>query len=113
MNIQVVVTLDGRIVTVSDPLPGGCDQQQWKNLDWREQFIDKNYGLMADGGYSFNPRYEDKKILGYRPYKKPKTEGLSDEKKVKGEEASNIRHAEYEVIVPEMPEYLRLKKEFE
>jgi hypothetical protein len=47
-----------------------------------QQFIDKAFGIMGDGGFSFNRSEDEHKIIGYKPVKKPKGGLLTADKKI-------------------------------
>lgn len=69
-NIIVVVTLEGKIRYVSDPLPHTSnDQGLWNELQLRARFFQKTYGIMGDGIFTFNPEKRSYSIIGVSPFK--------------------------------------------
>jgi hypothetical protein len=55
-NVQIACTPDGRIIFGSDPITNPSDQAIWNELQLREKFRDKDYAILGDSGYTFNPK---------------------------------------------------------
>lgn len=75
LNVLVVVRLDGFIIYCSDPQAKMNDQGFWLESNLRAHFVDKPYGIVADGGFTLN--YKDKKrsmenIISFTPHKRPR-----------------------------------------
>jgi len=50
---------------------GAHDQAHWNELRLRETFLGKAYGIVGDGGFTFNRQADETTIKGYAPHKKP------------------------------------------
>jgi hypothetical protein len=72
LNALFIVLLDGRIIYCSPLDAGSCDQNHWNKLELRKQFEGKMYGIMGDGGFTFNWKTDDVAICGEVLKKKPK-----------------------------------------
>ena len=51
----------------------------------------KTFGIMGDGGFTFNRGEDDEKIIAYKPFKKPKGGSLTLEEKLWNTKLSEIR----------------------
>ena len=60
------------MIYVSNYKKISSDQGHWNSLQLRELFIGKKFGIMGDGGYTFNVKDEKFRIIGINPYTKPK-----------------------------------------
>ena len=80
INFQVIFLLNGRIIFVSGFQKESSDQKQQNDSNVRKLFIGKKFGIIGDAGYTFNKKDEKDKIIGFVPYKKPKST-----KEIKGE----------------------------
>jgi hypothetical protein len=79
---MVICQPDGTIIYTSDPLVGSSDQHHWNNLNLRQLFEDKKFGIIGDWGFTFNHKYGEEKvgeipIIGYTPQKRPRKGKLS------------------------------------
>ena len=62
MNFQLIVLLNGQIIFISKYKEGNSDQKHWNSLNLRKRFINKEYGIIGDAGYTFN-REEDEEVI--------------------------------------------------
>ena len=60
-------------------MPGSHDQRDFNELNTRELFIGKNYGVFGDSGFFFNRLNDTIPIHGYEPKRKPRNGNLTDE----------------------------------
>ena len=60
---------------------GSCDQAQWNELHLRARFLQKSYGILGDGGFTFNRTTDTERINGWKPHKRKKGVPLTDEEK--------------------------------
>jgi hypothetical protein len=84
LSAQVIVHIvTGECLYASDVQNIHNDQQQWNLLNIRSKFLSKNYGLLADGGYTPNlvSTPKDQRIFAAKPYKKAKKSKLTEEEK--------------------------------
>ena len=88
---MVITKLNGKIVYYSPMHVGAHDQSHWNELELRNWFKGKEYGVMGDGGFTFNRASDEDKIVGYKPYKKPKGGSLTLDKKTYNRKLSQIR----------------------
>jgi len=103
VTIIVIVTLDGRILYVSDPQIGPSDQRHWNQLQLRQLFVNKPYGIIGDAGFTFNPRNnnateDNVEILGATRKKRPPHGDLSDKEKRQNRILSSMRAVVENVI---------------
>lgn len=54
LNVLFITLLTGEIIFFSPHRIGAHDQAQWNKLQLREQFVGKNFGVLGDGGFTFN-----------------------------------------------------------
>lgn len=98
LNVIVVSLLNGRIIYISPYLfHGAHDQRDWNALKLREHFIGKDYGIVGDGGFTFNRLFDDEHINGHKPHRRsPTPKGkepvpLTDEEKEANRKLSQFR----------------------
>lgn len=101
LNVLLVVRLDGVIIYCSEPQPKMHDQSFWKETGLRSRFLGKPYGIIGDGGFTFN--YAPKagspaNIISHSPHKRPRRtkanperQKLSDVQKRENAELSKTR----------------------
>jgi len=51
---------DRKIIYASDPLLGSSKQHHWNNFNLRDLFDNKEYGIIAYSGFTFNYKEGDK-----------------------------------------------------
>ena len=73
LNVMFITYLNGVIIYFSAVRVGAHDQSHWNELHLRDRFIGKNFGIMGDGGFTFNRKADTVQIHGYKPIKSPKT----------------------------------------
>lgn len=72
-NVLILVwILTGLIIWVSATFRGAHDQRDFNRTDLRDRFIGKDYGLLADAGFTLNRVTDRVKIKGLTPRKKEK-----------------------------------------
>ncbi len=59
LNVMVLCLLNGVLIFVSKPRMGAHDQSHWNELGLRDKFIGKSYGILGDGGFTFNRKNQD------------------------------------------------------
>lgn len=91
LNVMVITKLNGEIIYHSSLRVGAHDQSHWNELKLREMFVDKEYGIMGDGGFTFNRTDEEIEIHGYKPRKKPKGGTLTLDEKEWNRKLSEVR----------------------
>lgn len=101
LNVLLVVRLDGVIIYCSEPQAKMHDQSFWNQTGLRSRFIGKPYGIIGDGGFTFN--YTTKRgsatdIISFTPHKrarrtkaKPERQKLTDVQKRANAELSKTR----------------------
>ena len=100
LNALFIVLLDGRIIYHSPLDAGSCDQNLWNKLELRKRFEGKTYGIMGDGGFTFNQKTDDVVIRGEVPKKKPKKTKANPNPMLSSEEKErNKVLSSYRVIV--------------
>lgn len=95
-TLILICLLDGRLIFGSEPLIGASDQRHWNDLKLREKFVNKSYGVIGDGGFTFNHRDGDKRfgeipILSAVPHRKPRNRQLDENEKQDNKEISQYR----------------------
>jgi len=95
-GILIACTPDGRIIFASNPTASPSDQAIWKSLKLREQFKDKEYAVMGDSGFNFNPEYATQgsdsfTINALSPYSRRYGHNLTEEEKRFNSTLSAIR----------------------
>lgn len=96
LTIMVICQPDGTIIYASDPLVGSSDQHHWNNLNLRQLFEDKKFGIIGDCGFTFNHKDGEEKmgeipIIGYTPQKRPRKGKLSRIQKKRNRRLSQFR----------------------
>jgi hypothetical protein len=102
LNVLLVVLLSGVIVAAIGPLANMNDQSVWNDHQLRGFFVNKPYGIIADGGFTLNyagplsKRPPD--IIAKTPIKRPRRKKgqkerpkLSDDEKKFNTELSRLR----------------------
>ena len=70
VNIVCIVNPNGKILWSSDWEPGKTTDQSISNKnELRLTFEGKDYGIAADGGFSFNKKDEPRKIIAAKPFR--------------------------------------------
>ena len=82
LNAMFIVLIDGTIIYCSKTSRKLNDQALWNELNLRDLFLDKEYGVMGDGGFFFNRKKDNKEIRALKPTPKPR--------KKKGEQAATL-----------------------
>ncbi len=89
LNVLFIVLLDGRIIYISPTDIGSCDQSLWNSLELQKKYENQPFGILGDGGFTFNRKDEETPILSVKPVKHPckskenKNPRLSSEEKKK------------------------------
>ena len=91
LNVMFITKLNGEIVYFSPLRVGAHDQSHWNELHLRDWFKKKEYGIMGDGGFTFNVKNEKEQIKGYKPAKKPKGGVLTPQQKLSNKKLSQLR----------------------
>lgn len=91
LNVMFIVDLQGEIVFFSSARIGAHDQSHWNELNLRERFVNKDFGILGDGGFTFNWRTDAVQIRGYKPIKTPKGGTLTEEQKKYNKYLSQMR----------------------
>ena len=94
LNMMIITKLNGEIIYFSPLRVGAHDQAHWNELQLRNWFIGKPYGILGDGGFSFNPDPTQPAINGKQPIRKPRKGVLTNEQK-----RYNHKLAEMRVVV--------------
>lgn len=90
LNVLIIVLLNGQIIFY-DGSETVSDQQHWNQTNVRERFIGKNFGIMGDGGFTFNKKKESTPIHGYKPFKKKAGQQLTEEQRQFNHRLSSMR----------------------
>ena len=56
LNLIIITKLNGEIIYFSPVQVGAHDQKQWNYLNLRSLFLGKTYGIIGDGGFTFNQK---------------------------------------------------------
>jgi hypothetical protein len=91
LNVLFIVLLTGEIIFCSPFRIGSHDQAQWNELKLREKFIDKNFGIIGDGGFTFNRKTDTVNMRGYKPKKAKPGEQLSENDKAIGKTLESLQ----------------------
>ena len=91
LNVMVITKLNGEIIYHSPLRVGAHDQSHMNELKLREKFIGKEYGIMGDGGFTFNTKGEEERIHGKKPFRKPKNGLLTSAQKSQNTKLSEVR----------------------
>jgi hypothetical protein len=54
LTLLLICQADGKIIYASYPLLGSSDQRHWNELNLRDLFENKKYGIIGDSGFTFN-----------------------------------------------------------
>ena len=87
----MITKLDGEIIYYSPFHIGAHNQAHWNDLNLQQRFVGKTFGIMGDGGFTFNRVEDEQKIIGYKPFKTPKGGLLNDEEKLWNKKLSEVR----------------------
>lgn len=90
----LVLVLTGTIIWISPTFRGAHDQRDFNRVPVRDWFVGKDYGLLADAGFTLNRTFDQLKIKGLTPKKRKRGQRLSAEDKL-----YNTRISQYRVIV--------------
>jgi hypothetical protein len=115
LNVLVVVRLDGVIIYCSDPQPKMQDQAFWNSTGLRERFIGKPYGIIGDGGFTFNYKAGPRSamnIISATPHKRPtKAKGSKEKGKLTdAQKRENVEISKTRVIVENTNHRLKMYK---
>ena len=88
---MVIIKLNGEIIYNSPLQVGAHDQPHMNELKLCEKFIGKEYGIMGDGGFTFNKKGEKERIHGKKPSKKPWNRSLTYAQKSRNTKLSEVR----------------------
>lgn len=91
LNMMVITKLNGEIVYFSPLRVGAHDQSHWNELELRKRFISKDFGIMGDGGFSFNRTQDQERIEGATPFKRLPHQPLTPEQKKWNRNLSQVR----------------------
>jgi len=91
LNVLILTKLNGEIIFFSHARIGAHDQSHWNELNLRETFINKHFGIMGDGGFTFNRKTDSVQINGYKPFKTPRNSALTPEQKKYNKHLSQMR----------------------
>lgn len=95
VNFLVFVwILTGEIFHVSNHFNGAHDQRDWTAGKYAQRFEEKDYGILADGGFYFNRAEDQRSMKGYKPIKKPRGGNLTPD-----QQEYNRHLSQYRVIV--------------
>jgi hypothetical protein len=75
LNVLLVVRLDGIIIHCEDPQPKMQDQNVWNATPLRPRFVNKGYGILGDGGFTFSYAAKQRSredIIAFTPHKRPR-----------------------------------------
>jgi hypothetical protein len=95
-TLILICLLDGRLIFGSEPMIGANDQSHWNALQLREKFVNKNYGVIGDGGFTFNHKDEEKRSgeipnLDAVPHRKPRKGKVNENQKLENRVTSQYR----------------------
>ena len=88
---MIITKLNGEIIYYSPLRIGAHDQSHWNELNLRQAFVGKQFGIMGDGGFTFNRELDVERIKGFKPYKTPKNGTLNDDQKIWNRKISEVR----------------------
>ena len=91
LNVMFITNLHGEILYYSPMRIGAHDQSHWNELGLRQMFLNKEYGILGDGGFTFNRKKDAIEIRGYKPHKKPKGGDITQEQKDWNRRLSQMR----------------------
>ena len=90
-NILFITALNGTILYHSGYCIGANDQDQWNELELRNSFVGKSFGIAGDGGFYFNRKQDQVQIIGYKPHKVTHGVPLTDEQQKYNKHLSQMR----------------------
>jgi hypothetical protein len=70
LNILLLTWLNGEIFYFSNARVGSNDQSHFNEEKLRDRFIGKMFGVMGDGGFTFNRKTDTVQIIGYKPHRR-------------------------------------------
>jgi len=88
---MVMTKLNGEIIYISPLCVGTHDQSHWNSLPLQSSFLNKPYGILGDGGFTFNCQTETAPINGKKPIKKLPNQVLTPEEKKHNRYLSEMR----------------------
>lgn len=91
LNVMIITKLNGEIIYYSPLRVGAHDQSHWNELSLRNAFLNKSFGIMGDGGFTFNTVDETQRIIGYKPVRMPVGGVLSESEKNWNRKLSEVR----------------------
>jgi len=91
LNVMFITNLHGEIMYYSPMRVGAHDQAHWNELGLRDLFLNKEYAIGGDGGFTFNRKKDTVAIRAYKPHKKAKGGCLSIEQKEWNRRFSQMR----------------------
>ena len=91
LNLIIITKLTGEIIYFSPVQAGAHDQKQWNLLNLHSFFLGKTYGIIGDGGFTFNTKTEPERINGEKPFKKLKKGTLTVHQKNWNRRLSEMR----------------------
>ena len=89
--MMVITKLNGEIIYHSPLRVGAHDLSHMNELKLHEKFIGKEYGIMGDGGFTFNKKGEKEGIHGKKPSKKLWNRSLTYTQKSQNTKLSEVR----------------------
>jgi hypothetical protein len=92
MNVLIITLMNGVMVYVSKPSKIMQDQALWNELELRNLFVGKPWGIIGDGGFAFNPmNLNGPAINGYTPFRRPRHGELTREEKDYNKQLTQLR----------------------
>jgi hypothetical protein len=113
LSIMLVCTPRGHLIFASDPRKGASDQHHWNELKMRKLFEDKPFAVMADSGFTPNPKSKPQlqKIKSYTPIRKPKGRERTQEDQIYNTKLSSVR-AVIENVIARLKKWRILKGQY-
>lgn len=100
LNVLVIVLLNGEIIYLSPIDAGSCDQTIWNHENLRKLYENKPYGILGDGGFTFNRKNDSIEIVSEKPKKRPKkTRSQPGANLSVSDKAKNTTISKYRVVV--------------
>src|SRR5690242_17764361 len=62
LNMLIITKLNDEIIYFSPIQVSTNDQKQWKSLGLHSLFLGKGYGILGDGGFTFNKATDPQRI---------------------------------------------------
>ena len=91
LNVMIITKLNGEIIYFSPLRVGAHDQAHWNEIGTRNWFLGKKYGIMANGGFSFNRKRDPVEIIAATPHKKKRGQSLTPFEKDFNQKLSEAR----------------------